>query len=590
MHDTAYEIGRLVMNTYCDLATAKILEIGSLDVNGSLRDHAAPSTKYIGLDFQKGAGVDTVIRPGLPLPVDNEAFDLVMASSVFEHDQAFWLTFLEMCRKARKGGFVYINAPANGWVHRYPQDNWRFYPDSGKALAKWANSQGIRVKLVESFVSDQQADGWNDFVAIFRIGTRATSLPDTPVSNQIACSNVVNWTSQEIIRPQVVPQDRRSADEATATAGSLYEQLAAKDAELDRERTQRTIEQQTADLKVDSLKRRLTDLYVKLSQTQADVFVAKADNERQTVEAQSAGTEMGHQLEQLSSELADLRSAAAKFESENATLHSERDTLLSQLHEAENKAAHLSSEAIKSQSDRSHLESTLAQRVEEIEQTRRELENAITSLEANKTECEEACRRADELNEWVFQLADERRDAQAELEKAAAAAYLAEIDREEARQSMAVALKKADEAEHRYKESEALRVASGSQVEMFKGALAAIKASTSTRLQELEDQLAEIKHERAVLSDRVAAAGVLEMEMADQLEWVRCATEIISEEPRWWHALPRQARKKRRSERLRAAGLFDAEAYLERHPDVANEGMDPFEHYMLHGMKERRSR
>lgn len=37
MHDTAMEIGCLVMNRYSDLPKAKVLELGSYDVNGSLR-------------------------------------------------------------------------------------------------------------------------------------------------------------------------------------------------------------------------------------------------------------------------------------------------------------------------------------------------------------------------------------------------------------------------------------------------------------------------------------------------------------------------------------------------------------------------
>jgi SAM-dependent methyltransferase len=138
MHDTAFHIGSLAMNIYADLRTDSILEVGSQAINGSLREIALPTTRYFGIDIEEGEGVDLVIEQGEPLPVENDSFDLVIASSVFEHDPCFWMTFLEMCRATRDGGFIYINAPSNGVVHRYPQDNWRFYPDSGRALAEEA--------------------------------------------------------------------------------------------------------------------------------------------------------------------------------------------------------------------------------------------------------------------------------------------------------------------------------------------------------------------------------------------------------------------------------------------------------------------
>lgn len=40
---------------------------------------------------------------------------------------------------------------------------------------------------------------------------------------------------------------------------------------------------------------------------------------------------------------------------------------------------------------------------------------------------------------------------------------------------------------------------------------------------------------------------------------------------------------------IRASGLFDREYYLSRYPDVAKAGMDPVEHYVIHGANEGRS-
>jgi|GEM_PF-1302752 hypothetical protein len=209
MHDTAFRIGGLVMDTYLPAFPAKILEIGALDVNGSLRDHSPRNAEYTGLDFEAGKGVDTVITGLEDWGVPDAQFDLVMASSVFEHDSAFWNTFLAMCSKAKAGGYVYISAPSNGTVHRYPHDYWRFYPDAALALEQWGRSNGLDIILIESFVAERDADGWNDFCAIFRIGPCKQPLNLDFVHTKVRVTNAVTWRSSLIVNPEEDPEDVR---------------------------------------------------------------------------------------------------------------------------------------------------------------------------------------------------------------------------------------------------------------------------------------------------------------------------------------------------------------------------------------------
>lgn len=42
--------------------------------------------------------------------------------------------------------------------------------------------------------------------------------------------------------------------------------------------------------------------------------------------------------------------------------------------------------------------------------------------------------------------------------------------------------------------------------------------------------------------------------------------------------------------RLKGEGLFDADAYLAANPDVARAGVDPLQHYLVHGLSEGRAR
>jgi SAM-dependent methyltransferase len=168
MHDTALEHAKLFFELYWQPGFSDILELGSLDVNGSLREVSPPASSYVGVDAGAGRGVDHVVTPGDPLPFPDGSFDVVVTSSTFEHDVCFWESFLECLRVLRPGGFLYVNAPSNHGFHRYPLDCWRFYPDAGIALVAWARRQGRDVALIESFVADPVSECWADFVAVFR--------------------------------------------------------------------------------------------------------------------------------------------------------------------------------------------------------------------------------------------------------------------------------------------------------------------------------------------------------------------------------------------------------------------------------------
>jgi len=168
MHGTAMEHGAAFFQIYLNNAKdLTIVDIGSQDVNGSLRSVAPPNNKYIGVDFVEAKGVDVVITDPYSLPFEDESVDAVVSSSCFEHSEFFWLLFNETLRILKPTGLLYINAPSNGIFHRYPVDCWRFYPDSGVALQNWGKRSGYNCALLESFVGMRKNDIWNDFVAVF---------------------------------------------------------------------------------------------------------------------------------------------------------------------------------------------------------------------------------------------------------------------------------------------------------------------------------------------------------------------------------------------------------------------------------------
>jgi len=197
MHDTAYEIGRLFFQSYVSAGNS-ILDVGSMDINGSLHDFRPGDTLYVGVDLAAGNGVNVVVKINSQLPFADEVFDIVVSTSCFEHDFMFWLTFLEMCRVLKEGGYLYLNAPSKGAYHQYPIDAWRFFPDAGIALRDWARLNKHDIELLESFVTENKSDIWNDCVMIF--GKNSAGAPLSVSEKYQLALNIRRWPNLEDIQ------------------------------------------------------------------------------------------------------------------------------------------------------------------------------------------------------------------------------------------------------------------------------------------------------------------------------------------------------------------------------------------------------
>lgn len=211
MHDTAMIFGERFFKTYVGTRKVKVIDIGAQDVNGSLRSVVPAGCEYIGVDFADGKGVDVIIEDPYQLPFDNESADIVVSSSCFEHSEFFWLLFLEIMRILKTDGLFYLNAPSNGVFHRYPVDCWRFYPDSGNALANWGKRNGIPVALIESFTGFQKNDVWNDFVAVFiKDESQAGMFPNRIIGQRTDYQNGISYPEiSTILNHAELPEDLR---------------------------------------------------------------------------------------------------------------------------------------------------------------------------------------------------------------------------------------------------------------------------------------------------------------------------------------------------------------------------------------------
>lgn len=77
----------------------RVLEIGSLNINGTVRDFFI-DCDYIGCDLAEGPGVD-VVAEGQELTYPDRDFDVVISAECFEHNPFWRETFKNMTRMSR---------------------------------------------------------------------------------------------------------------------------------------------------------------------------------------------------------------------------------------------------------------------------------------------------------------------------------------------------------------------------------------------------------------------------------------------------------------------------------------------------------
>ena len=113
----------------------KVLEIGSRNVTGIMRNEHFKNAEYVGFDVLGGENVDVVgDAHQLSKYFSSENFDAVFSISVFEHLLMPWKVILEINRVMKMGGFLFISTHPTWSSHELPWDFWRFQKNSFHAL------------------------------------------------------------------------------------------------------------------------------------------------------------------------------------------------------------------------------------------------------------------------------------------------------------------------------------------------------------------------------------------------------------------------------------------------------------------------
>jgi len=188
-----------------DVRGLRVLEIGSKDVNGSIRPAVMKYEpgEYIGTDIEAGNGVDVIADAAQLVEHFGESrFDLVIASEMLEH-VADWRTVISnMKRVTTENGYLVITTRSRGFpFHAFPSDYWRYEPEDMRvifsdceiaALENDPSEPGVFIKIRKGpHFSEVHLEGYSLYSILRR--RRARSI--TRIEATVLETSLATWRS-----------------------------------------------------------------------------------------------------------------------------------------------------------------------------------------------------------------------------------------------------------------------------------------------------------------------------------------------------------------------------------------------------------
>lgn len=114
----------------------RVLEIGSKDITGNVREYFSDAKSFTGTDMERGFNVDLIIDAhNLLKKFKKNSFDTILCFEMLEHDREFWTTVKIMHALVKKRGYLLISAPTFEFpLHRHPKDYFRYGEDAFREI------------------------------------------------------------------------------------------------------------------------------------------------------------------------------------------------------------------------------------------------------------------------------------------------------------------------------------------------------------------------------------------------------------------------------------------------------------------------
>jgi SAM-dependent methyltransferase len=131
MHASVYDFVTRVLGRD-EVEGKRVLEVGALDVNGSVRPYVTSlrPAEYVGTDRRRGRRVDVVVNATRLIDrFGCDRFDVVLCLETLEHIQQWRIALWCMLAVLRTGGTFVLTTRSPGFPrHEHPDDWWRWDP------------------------------------------------------------------------------------------------------------------------------------------------------------------------------------------------------------------------------------------------------------------------------------------------------------------------------------------------------------------------------------------------------------------------------------------------------------------------------
>lgn len=166
----------------------RVIEVGSYDVNGSLRPivESWGPAEYIGVDIEKGPGVDVVCNAeNIIEKFGKESFDVVISTELLEHVKNWRAVVSGIKKLCKPNGIILITTRSYGYgYHASPYDFWRYELEDMRSIF----SDGEILSLEKDFRSP----------GVFIKVKKPNKFVEKDLSNYKPYSIIINKRTREI--------------------------------------------------------------------------------------------------------------------------------------------------------------------------------------------------------------------------------------------------------------------------------------------------------------------------------------------------------------------------------------------------------
>jgi SAM-dependent methyltransferase len=193
--------------------SGRVLEIGGHRLEKCAADlFPSPAFEYFDLNIKKSDIKNTIISDITNAKdIDDESFDIVFSSDVFEHIDRPWLAAKEISRILKPGGVAFTVTLWSWRNHPCPIDFWRFSPEcleylfsdltcieKGFDLSQRRNDSRGFWKSGNDSVPVDEMGGWRENWAVYFVGgkdplgkrVKKFRDSDAPIARFCVASNV----------------------------------------------------------------------------------------------------------------------------------------------------------------------------------------------------------------------------------------------------------------------------------------------------------------------------------------------------------------------------------------------------------------